>query len=445
MIATVLRLAPVRWLINHGNPILIRQVRQELRNRAFFGQFSLLLLIAVLVSLSQAALGARAGDEAHGHLLFSWLMAALGFILFATQPINAYRAMVFERDDDTWDLLELTGLPPRTLLRGILLANLTQSLLYTAAIAPFIVWAYMLRGIDLITIVTTIFISLAVSVLLAAGGITWACLGATKGARGRLAILWYLVAIGMWMWGSGLFIALAIEGGFIEAFRNDPAEAWTVTALIVNGWLDLLALLLVFSGALLTFRAGNRVSGPRLVWLLVLLNIILWLVIGPWIDRGRPEEEAFYVAAGLGMLWSAILALVAITEDRKLTTRQAAWITQAHGWRKACAWFLGPGSGRGRCAVLVGIGLSLLPFIAACILDYDKDGVWFTIGSLGYLFMLIGIYDLIMTTPLGRLFKTPALRRMLLVGIPVLLIIVSVIQMLLPDHGLFALNMLNPV
>ena len=163
-------------ITERANPLLVRYLRQQLRNRSFVMIYLTLLLLGCLASIV-LAVSADKGSQDAGVNLFSWLAAGLSFAVVVMTGHNAFRAISREREDQTWDLIQLTGLQPKLVIKGIIQASMTQTILYVTALAPFMVLSYLLRGIDVFIISFFLFWMVIASWLSAGIAMLFGCLG----------------------------------------------------------------------------------------------------------------------------------------------------------------------------------------------------------------------------------------------------------------------------
>ncbi len=419
----ILGLGPWLWdaSTERANPILARTVRQELRNRTFFAIYLLLVGVAGVASIILAVL---ARDESHeyGPILFSILGGALTFAIFVPGTLNAYRAIVRERDEDTWDLILLTGMRPGRLLRGMVLANTFQSLYYLAAIAPFMLMAYLLRGIDLVTIVLLLGYVVTAGLVLSCFAVFWGCLGPTKASRASLGVLLVLGCLTLWGLNIGLWANLNEVMRDLSRILDEPAVAVTLLGLALNGVIDAVVLLLSLAGALLTFRAGDRSTLPRAVWILIYFNALAWAIGTTWYWKADAQVWAGLLGMmGLaGAFWFFLYGLVVIGEDYMLSHRQARSIREAPLFLRPFTWCLGPGAGRGRLgfAALWGL-LAIQGAIAWWLYTVSHSSYQGWIGeNIGYLagFLCYGpivllVADTFYRNVMRRLFAEPMHRR----------------------------------
>jgi hypothetical protein len=375
------------WISDRANPILVRAVRQELRNKAFIGIFIVLLVVAAISAVVTAGIaGSEDRNPQAGRGLFGVLAWAWSFVV-VVQSIGTFRAVVLERNEDTWDLVDLTGMGPRRILRGLLMANLVQAQLYAAALAPFLAMAYLLRGLDLFSIAFALVIVPLAGVAGSTCAVMLASLGTNKASRGFLGgvlglglIVVWLMTFSFWFntWGGGL-------EGLIEEIRRGGSDAWLGLGLAFNCWLAFVVAMLVFAGALMAHRAADRSSGPRLLWLLLWLDALAWFVGFGWWDgmaRGLDQQIGEMLAgfAIFGVLWAVALGVFSVTEEFELSPRQARAITQAGGWRRRATLLLGPGAARGRLAFLLLTAASLVLGWCGTLLD-RRDGAQQTVNA----------------------------------------------------------------
>lgn len=414
----------LRW-IDRANPMLVRCVRQELRNRAALGVYALLLAVGLITALIVAGIADRDRNELGG-ILFAVVATAWSMALWPVQGMSAFRAITTERQDDTWDMVELTGLRPRSLVLGLIQANLVQGMLFTAALAPFLVMAWLLRGIDLPTIAFALVVIPLGSLAAVAVAVLAACLGANRAQRASLG---GLVGLGLIIgWGSGMPLWFAHRqtiAPYLSELLRGNSEALLATFIVLDAAGMAIALCLVFACALLTHRAQDRSSGPRLVWFAAWANA--WLVAGgvlAWLAaRHAGDFTRALGTLGPGMAIAGVsaailLGIYAVSEERDLTPRQARAVA-CGGWRGRLMTVLGPGCARGRLATLAMLLPSLLLGLAACMAAGER-AEWTLLGVAWclacYAALLFAGVDALLRGPLARLAPAPAARRVGLVA-----------------------------
>lgn len=405
------------WMLSRSdraNPMLVRRVRQELRNRASLGAFLLMLLVAVIAA---AVASAASGDDA-GRGMFA-AVASAWTALMCLQANATTRAIANDRGAAAWDLIELTGLPPIRIIIGVVQSNLILGLLGAAALAPFLVMSYLLRGLDLPSVLFAIITLPMAGALLGAVGAAFACVGSQRQARQGLGMLMALALIGAWIALTSLWVSSehGLSRWLAEVLAGDP-EAIIALIAMLNSWAAALVLALVLGAALLTHRALDRSSGPRLVWCLIWLNGALWLggillwaaCSSGWGWMLRNIEEVLAVSSCIGVAWGLLLGLFAVSEDIDVTPRQAQSACAGGRWRRMAMRVLGPGASRGALCTLLLIGLSLL----LCA-PWMPDAPALILACYGCFTLALG--DIIARGPLGRFCQGPVARRICTIAV----------------------------
>lgn len=408
------------WVADRANPMLVRCIRQELRSKTFLGVFVLLLVVCAIASIASAGASSDRINSQVGRNLFSILGWAWSLVV-VIQAMTTFQAVIRERNEDTWDLLDLTGMGPRPVLRGLLLANLVQGQLYTAALAPFLVMAYLLRGIDLLTIVFALVAVPLAGIAASTLAVFCASIGNNKPARAFFGGLLGLGLTGAWLGSLALWFELRWLDWLIGGLLAGGFEAWLIVGGWFNAWLAFVVMMLVLSGAMMTHRAGDRSSGPRVMWFALWLNGLLWFIgVGANVTISRYAgysvlADSLSTFAIIGVVWAGVLGLFSVSEDLALSPRQARTITQAPRWRRWATLFHGPGAARGRLGFLALLVASIMVGVAGSIVgesnSYPTEAC---IGAamLGcYLCLWLLIGDYLYRGPARSWLDTTALRR----------------------------------
>ncbi len=421
------------WLLrasDRANPMLVRRVRQELSNRASLGAFLLMLLVAVIA----AVVAATAGGSGSGRGMFA-AVASAWTALMCLQAHAATRAIANDRGAAAWDLIELTGLPPLALILGVVQSNLVLGLLGAAALAPFLVMSYLLRGLDLPSVLFALLSLPMAGALLGAVGAAIACVGSHRQARQGLGLLMALGLLGTWIALTTVWVSSeqGLSRWLAGVFSGD-AGAIIVLLALLNGWAAALALALVLGATLLTHRALDRSSAPRLVWCLIWLNGALWLggllmwamSSHGWSRLIRDLEEVLSIASIIGVLWGLLLGLFAITEDLDVTPRQLQAVRSGGARRRAAMHLLGPGAARGaRCTLLL-TGLSL----ALCV-PWMPNTPALIIACYGLFVLALG--DVLAHGPLARFCQGAVARRICTIAVLLVLGLLPALAALFVD------------
>lgn len=333
------------WL----NPVMVKELRQAVRGRFIVTVLSLSLLAQVVAVGAFMLTGAATsttgittvGDDAFMTLFFVLFTGSVLFI-----PLYSGIRMAVERSDTNVDLLFVTTIKPRTIVIGKMLTTVVLTALLFFASLPFLVFSYVLRGVDVFTIffvLTIAFFSVCSAAIVA---LFLGCVPATKPFRLLLGVLFFALVL-MGFGGMAALITQIIRSSTTAMFLT--SDFWTVVAAtaIVVGAIDVM--LLVTTTVIITPAAANRAfpirtmisliwlaslavaarlafrhhtGNPMVAWTIVqflLITIVLCSVVGererwgPRVARMIPRNPLkrviaflFFSGAGGGVLWAAL-------------------------------------------------------------------------------------------------------------------------------------------
>jgi ABC-type transport system involved in multi-copper enzyme maturation permease subunit len=135
-----------------------------------------------------------------GAFLFYSLALCVMAAVFTVTPAVASSAMSSERENDTLDLLLLSGLRARSIVLGKLIAAVTFVLLLSSTALPGFAVAWMFGGVDLRDVALMLLVLLATVTCISAVGLLFSALSrsSTLAALYTYAVV-YLLAIGSLM------------------------------------------------------------------------------------------------------------------------------------------------------------------------------------------------------------------------------------------------------
>lgn len=241
------------------NPIVVRELRQAMQGR-FISSITLLFLLVQMVILGFALLsfdgvGASPGASLDTGRwlfipLFGTLLAACLFI-----PMFTARRLASERSGADADLLFITTLSPRRIIWGKFLCAMTLTILLYSASLPFITLTYMLRGID----IPTILLVMSAGFVLVGMCVMLAILQAALPIKGAIRILlWIGFGLGLFgvFWWAMMLVGPAVLFGVGSTVRSPLF--WPVTGLVLACVGLVMGLWFVLSVALVSPPSSNR-------------------------------------------------------------------------------------------------------------------------------------------------------------------------------------------
>ena len=311
-------------------PMLVKELRQGLRQRGFVG--GLIVVQAVLLIVFVWGFATETGGGSSRSMIDSFFWGMMGFVLLASAPMRALSGLSAELDSRTMDLLLLTRLDAWRIVWGKWVSLLTQTVLLAVTLLPYAVVRYFFGAVDLVTDFQVI------AGLLAGGAVLT---GAGLWASGLPRALRVLVIIGL------VLVLLAGMNGMMFGMRHG-ASVWgtgspgLVWALVL--WAGALGLLYSLALAVRWFAppAENHAILPRLVPFGLVLPIPVLVAFG------RMEEAAAQTVLTLVAL--ALAAAIELAGTREVMAihlragmaragwRRTAGLLFLPGWPSACGW-----------------------------------------------------------------------------------------------------------
>ena len=144
------------FIDNRLNPILVRELRQMVRSRFIVVMLNLYVGLLTLVCLGFVMFSAILQEEGAGMALFGSLASIMGFSSFFV--VILYTGIVTASERINADLMYASAIKPRQVILGKFFSGLILSLLLFSAVFPFFTLAYLLRGLDFYTFLTTTYL-----------------------------------------------------------------------------------------------------------------------------------------------------------------------------------------------------------------------------------------------------------------------------------------------
>jgi len=335
-----------RWSLwsDRLNPILVREVVQAVRGRAF--PLTVLGALAITVVIAITVVSEGRTDEASGRNAFSAGLATLAPLLLFVVPMQAYQSMRLELSRGIVEQLFLSRLRPRSIVLGKLLAAMVQFVLYVSVIAPLLATSYLLRGVDLPTIALSLAFAFVFNLAATAMAVSAAAQGALPAMQG-LANVGVAFGLGMLTFVT---IAMVLSGEYLRelgGLMRSP-EFWMVTSLVIAGALTGTVLSSLTAQSFLLHAYENRSTGFR-VFLFAMVVLAFGWMFG-FVDPVYWSEIGFSLVIFLLLLGTAF-GLFMVTEQRELSPRVRAHVPKNPLLALLAAPLL-PGRDRGMAGVL---------------------------------------------------------------------------------------------
>lgn len=398
--ATADRLA--RWIAaletfgDTSNPLTIRLLRQQSRSMIFTIVLHLLLLLGVTAAVVAATIppeyffGHRV-SLLRSEMLFLLVVAAWSAVAWIAQPVTFIATVRNEREEATWELLDLTGLPPLRILAGLVWAATIQQFLLLAMMAPFLVMAWMMNGLDPLAILLAI-------IGIPLGGVVSVCVGVKAtlgGKRGGLAGRPGRAAIGASLgWLLAMTVMWLFTIGRMPGMPNLRAvgEGACLTLLLMgNLALQFGAAALVDAAMRITHPAANRSTAPRVMTLVFVANLLL-VMAGLMLIGQVTWQAAIAWTVLVTAIWNAFTSIEGFAEPFDLTRRQAAITSKHTGLRR----LLDPGAAGARrfhlALALPALAGGIIVWLVGSRHDTGPIGA-ITVGAVAYGAIILMISD----------------------------------------------------
>lgn len=300
------------WL----NPILVKEARQALKSRQFLITFSLLLVAAWgWTATAILMLMPRIYYVPSGQTLLIGYYLVLAVPMLLVVPLAAHRSLAAEVDDGTLDLLSVTSLSAMQIITGKLASAALQMMLYFVALFPCVAFSYVLRGVDLPSIVGMLGLTIAVGILLTVFGLFLAAL--PKSRAGQLGMLVGMLIIEMIAQYAVAMLAIEIiQGGF---FGEIDVRFIANTVIIIGITATAALVLLRAAAAELSPPSENRSTPIRKALIWHQSAVVCWLIY--YLLEPRSSNMGLVIAiCYMSVFWTLVGGLM-VSESSILTPR----------------------------------------------------------------------------------------------------------------------------
>lgn len=339
-----------RWS-DRLNPILVREVTQAVKGRAFV--FTVFAALGISVVIALTVVGNGGVGPSSGRNAFNSGFATLAPLLLFVVPMGAYHSMRLELSKGIVEQLFLSRLRPWSIVTGKLLAASVQFVLYVSVMAPLLATSYLLRGVDL----PTIALSLGFAALANLGATAAAISGAAQGvvpAMQGLANVAFAFGLGVASFGAVGFI---VSGEYLRDVSSllTSGDFGAVTSAIVLGVFAGMTLSGLTAQSFLMHAFENRSTGFRVFLSVMPIAVFGWLFtfVGST-ARAEAQGAMLFMLTLLGTVFGIFMT----TEQRELSPRVRAHVPRGRLAALCAAPFL-PGRDRGMACLLLYLGVIL--------------------------------------------------------------------------------------
>jgi hypothetical protein len=335
------------------NPVLVKEVRQALRGKQFKSTFAFTLVVSLVAAITIVVNNAE-GAAWHpiGPAFLTGLFSCLAIAVVGFVPLAAFNAMGAEFEENTYDMLVLSHMRPRHIMLGKLLAAGVQALLYFSVFGFFVVFAFLLGGVDLTLVAVSLPLLAAISLALSSLALGLSTLSPKRSVRVVLMVALSAALVASAFSVIGLQIAM-----MEESVDLGTPEAKTAISVIFLASLTIGSLFFVIGTARLAHEEENRSTGLRLLGFVLVLVSLGWSV---WFHSFIGRLQVFLVFPILAAFGASALGIFFVSEREGLGRRVATTLPKSKLLRLLILPWL-PGGGRGTIWLL-GVHALILGF-----------------------------------------------------------------------------------
>ena len=263
------------------NPVLIKDLRQAANSWTVIGSVMLMMVVFYFIAVA-FLLNGEFSDRSRNYMgpaLYGSVSIVMMITTFCFIPIYVGIRTMLERTSINADLLYITTMSPARIIRGKFISGVYLVLLFYSAAVPFMVFSYLLRGIDLPTIGLSIGLFFLVNIMLIQAAITL--------ATAPLTIV-FKILVALFIGIPAIITAISICFGSVVGYELTRTmgrvdfwkEFMPVAGMIVMDGALFPGLMYQAAVAFVTPTSANRSLPFRryftLMWLLLGIQFMIW-------------------------------------------------------------------------------------------------------------------------------------------------------------------------
>lgn len=334
--------------------VLVKEVRAALRGRTFRILFGATLSLAAVGATLVLADSFGRDSIAQGRDFFQAVYVCLAIALFALVPFSAFTSMGAEWDESTLELLVTSDLRPRQIVLGKLGAAAIEAMLYTSAFAPFLAFAFLMRGVDGIHIAGHVLGAFVSSLAYAALALWLSCLTRIRVVRVLLLVVLAIGAIGLVVASSEIAQGVLRTRPVLGVYAAEVL-AWVLGAVAVG------SLAVALASQQIAHDEENRSTPVRATSSVWLLAFFAWSAIEALLGGRTAPLDPLQFA----IVFLACLHVFLATEAEALP-RRVRLDVPAQRWKALLSIPFLPGGGR---AVLLYLAQIAFLFAGAMLVE----------------------------------------------------------------------------
>ena len=399
--------------VDRANPILVKETRQALKSRQFVLTFMVTLIACWVASFAVVGIaGVDVFYVSSGDRMLFVYCAILAFPMMLIVPYSTFRSLASEQEDNTYDLLSITSLSSGQIVTGKLGSAVVQMLVYLSAVSPCIAFSFLLRGVEMLTVIillgTYFLVSLGLSMLALLAG----TLGKVRYTQALTSVM-MVIGLAIVFFSSFELTEEFIQNGYLVIREG---EFWLGCAAALTFYVTTFLLIHAAASAQIAFPSENRSTPLRQLMVLQQACFLGWMAVIPVYTR---EAEVFLMVAAVVTLLAGIywytMGTILTSEWPHLSRRVQRSLPQTTAGRALFTWF-NPGPGTGYMFTIANltticlIGLAMIAWngpVTRAPLN-PEQAVYFIILGWSYVVIFLGVGRLLIAQMRRLLFVSMA-------------------------------------
>lgn len=344
------------------SPMLVKELRQGMRAKAFVALFlSLQIFLAVmLLSATAASTSDQVGSTISGIIFTFFAIAVL-----VVQPLRGTGALSSEVKGNTIDMMVLTRLSAWRIVFGKWVAIVSQSALLLSTIIPYLILRYFFGGMNLVGEVVLLLLMFLTSMALTA--VTVGLSGCSSVIIRSLLPIFGIPMLMFTLLQGMFFVRMGGSVGVMDAFSLATNESRIGVAAYVFAITYLGASLLSIGASLIAPAAENHALLRRII------ALVLLIVVGA--VGFHPDVEDWFVMM-MAMVIGAPAVIAALTDSAPYVSTITASFARFGPVGRALGWFLHPTWPSGLLAgVLLGVTSLAVIFVHGFLRNNTYGGM----------------------------------------------------------------------
>ncbi|MEY3394640.1 MAG: hypothetical protein RL346_876 [Verrucomicrobiota bacterium] len=351
------------------SPMLVKELRQGLRTRAFIGVFLTLQIILGIILLGA---GTTSTSDQAGNTISAIIFVFFSIAVIIIQPLRGMGALSSEIKGNTIDMMVLTRLSAWRVVVGKWSAIVSQSALMMITIIPYLILRYFFGGMNLVGEMVLILLILISSATLTAITVG---LSASPSVILRSIIPILAVPFGTYaLFGILVFSRIGGGGSFVDFFSLESQESRIAIGIFVICCLYYGFFMLSIGTTLIAPLANNYSTFRRMVALV--MTVVATVLCVMHVD----EIEA--LIAIFSLIFTPVF-IISLTEYNILVPPVMKKFRRYGFLGRVSGIFLLPGWASGVFFCYLLLAIASVSFYGIHIPSYDEELVTVTIALIG--------------------------------------------------------------